>query len=72
MDHYKFDMNQGMNVTLKCRKNLGHKAKQTVEPLLVHANGAPPIPGASQAIGGLGELGFLKHVTKTSAQGFYL
>jgi len=35
-------------------------------------NGAPPIPGASQAIKGLGELGFLKRVTKTSTQGFYL
>jgi hypothetical protein len=36
---------------------------QTEEPLLVYTNGAPPIPDASQAIRGLGELGFLKRVT---------
>jgi len=61
-----------MDLTTKCKKNLDHKAKQTIEPLLVHTNGAPLIPSASQAIRGLGELGFLKRVTKTSSQGFYL
>jgi len=33
-------------------------AKQRAEPLLVHTNGAPLLPDASQAIRGLGELGF--------------
>jgi len=61
-----------MNVTSRCRKNHDHKEKKAAEPLVVHINSAPLIPGASQVIRGLGELGFLKRVTKTSAQGFYL
>lgn len=64
-------MKRWMNVTSKCKKNIDNKAKQTTEPLLVQANGSPPIPGASLAISGLGELGFLKCVAKTSTQGFY-
>jgi len=53
LDHHEFDMHKWMNVTSKCRKNLDHKAKQIAEPLLVHTNSTPPIPGASQAIRGL-------------------
>ena len=57
LDHYEFDMISDLNVTSKCRQETGVSitAKQTAEPLPVRTNGAPSIPGASQAIRGLGE-----------------
>jgi len=44
----------------------------TAKPLLVHTDGAPLVPNASQAYQRFEELGFLKHVTLTTAQWFYL
>jgi len=44
---------------LKCEKQFRAQVSNTTKPLLVHTNEAPLVPVASQAIRGLGELGFL-------------
>jgi len=60
LDHYEFDMISERMLPLEVQKGVSITAKQKAKPLLVHTNGAPLVPGASQAIRGLGELGIFQ------------